>query len=168
MTNAEERIRLGLADIQNIAAMIRENVTEIQGLSQVTIAKAAETDRLTDENRRLRAKVEEDAHTIDSLHGVLDDTRKELSATINRNGEVVRASILSNEQNQRLAAELAERDFEIAKLQLKLTNAGWRSAVLGETPAPDYITRAELVKVLRETAFTGIAADLLERLEFAP
>jgi predicted nuclease with TOPRIM domain len=102
----------------------------------VTIAKAAETDRLTDENRRLRAKVEDSEAKVHAL-----------------------------------AKDLAERDSEIAKLQLKNANLQYKldeHRAVAATPAPDYVTRAELVKVLRETAFTGIAADFLEGLVFAP
>lgn len=113
-----------------------------------------ETDRLTDENRRLRAKVDE----LESKVAYIQEVQRLLT----EEREAAMAKTYS------LTASLAERDSEIAKLRLKLTNAGWQTAVLGETPAPDYVTRAEMVKVLRRTALTGIAADLLERLEFAP
>jgi hypothetical protein len=147
-------------EILRNAAVLRERMESTRNLSQVTIAKAAETDRLTDENRRLQARVEEDAHTIDSLHGALDDTRKELSATIDSKGAAVRAVILSNEQNHRLVADLAKRDSEISRLKFTIDNLhhelanrpGRDVSAAKETPSPDYVTRSQLIEAIGEAA----------------
>lgn len=47
-----------LDDIEGIAGRIRPQVADLLRTSAVTLSKAAETDRLTDENRALRQKVE--------------------------------------------------------------------------------------------------------------
>lgn len=110
-TNDYEEAVIHIAAIVGNANNLHERLERAADLAQVTIAKAAETDRLTDDNRRLRAKVEE-----------LE----------------------------------VERDNALQRL----TNAGWCTAVIGETPesdavALDYVTRAELIE-----AFASALAEV--------
>lgn len=102
-------------------------------LSQVTIAKAAETDRLTDENRALRMTVDE----LKRERADRDSEIAKLKATIDN-----------------LRHNLDEAREKVTTLDAKLNEATRESEApkapaVEVMPGPDYVTRAELVKVLR-------------------
>jgi hypothetical protein len=59
MNEEHDYMERSIEEILANANALRERLGLADNLSQVTIAKAAETDRLADENRRLRARVEE-------------------------------------------------------------------------------------------------------------
>jgi hypothetical protein len=105
-------------------------------------------DRLTDENRRLRAKVEE-------LTANASDARAELAK---RSSEIAKLQFTID--NLRL--ELAKRQGPEA-----LAEACKSIGTVAVAVTPDYVTRAELVDALREviTLVDGPAFHALARLK---
>lgn len=226
MTNEEEKIRLGLADINGIAAMIRDNLTALSQLSSVTKSKAAETDRLTDENRALRRQVED-------LEAKLAEHKRLAQEKVDALEELLSKATLPDEESatepQWVVNSLAELGVRVGRRffwlykgnSLEYTALGvgdsgapimWRPVgkrefgevcsplsyvmhdgrfVAGEgwqtlplpkdveaqkapavevMPGPDYVTRAELVDLIRLT-LPGNTGDLIVALRtkrFAP
>ncbi|MGL5912261.1 MAG: hypothetical protein ACRCZP_19810 [Phycicoccus sp.] len=135
MTYEEEKLFRGLEDVENAVDVIRVAVAEVVRVSSVTKSKAAETDRLTDENRALRMTVDE-----------LKLERAE------RDAEIAKLRATVHVLESRLADKPSEPEAP-------------KAPAVEVMPGPDYVTRAELVKALRGTTaeLSHIIADRLER-----
>jgi hypothetical protein len=148
-TNDYDEAVIDIAGIVGNANNLRDRLQRAAGLAQVTIAKAAETDRLTDENRRLRAKVDE-------LEANASDARAELAK---RSSEIAKLQFTID--NLRL--DLARRQGPEA-----LAEACKSIGTVAVAVTSDYVTRAELVKILRNTSGAFSAAKAIEDGKFAP
>lgn len=149
MTN-EEQIHNGLADMTVIVEELRGATERALQLSAVTKSKAAETDRLTDENRALHRQVEDlEAQKVDidnACEAKLRAMRDELA------------------EHKRLAQEKVDALEELlskANLPEEQPEAP-KSPAVDVIPGPDYVTRAELVRAMRHCGGHSFA-DALER-----
>lgn len=111
-------------------------------IAMVVIAKAAETDRLTDENRRLRNELSEASAAITALRETADG-RKMVIVDLER-------------QIAELREEAHYESQRVASLMLSQPK-----------PAPDYITREELSSFM-EASFTGQLASDIRTGRFKP
>lgn len=135
MTEDEQKIRLGLHDIEHIAQQVGQQLGSLVAVSSVTKSKAAETDRLTDENRALRRQVED-------LEAKLAEHKRLAQEKVDALEELLSKATLPEDRPEAPKAPAVE-----------------------VMPGPDYVTRAELAEAMRCTGALSmhIVANALER-----
>ena len=122
MSQEENTIAYGLADIESIVGAVRTAVAKVVQVSAVTKSKAAETDRLTDENRVLRRHIED-------LEAKLAEHKRLAQEKVDALEELLSKATLPDEEPEAPKAPAVE-----------------------VMPGPDYVTRAELRTALAHVA----------------